>query len=259
MNRRIGDTAGRVTDLHADAGRIDASVELIDDISRQTNLLALNASVEAARAGEAGRGFAVVAQAVRELAGRTGTATREIGGLIEDIRGQTGDIDAAMRDTATVAERASTDAGAVSARTKGLRTLADESRDTLTAAALLSEVELANLEELEMKLEVYRVFMGLSTATAADFPDETECRLGQWYYSSDETAAFNDREAFRALEEPHREVHRQAKAAVTQFHAGERDAALSALAAMENANLDVMSRLRTLLQTTRIEGVRKAA
>lgn len=113
---------------------------------------------------------------------------------------------------------------------------------------MLSEIELANLEELEIKLEVYRVFMGISQATAADFPSETECRLGRWYYAGEGSARFADREGFRALEEPHRQVHVQAGEAVSHFHAGNQDAALAALAAMEHANLDVMTRLRQVMR-----------
>ena len=55
-------------------------------------------------------------------------------------------------------------------------------------------------------------------------------------------------DSFRRIEEPHREVHVQARAAVTHFHAGDHAAALNALAAMERANLDVMTRLRLVVR-----------
>lgn len=61
-------------------------------------------------------------------------------------------------------------------------------------------------------------------------------------------AHFASAEGFRALEEPHRDVHPQAKAAVNHFHAKRHEEALTALAAMERANLDVMSRLRLALR-----------
>ncbi|MAZ06277.1 CZB domain-containing protein [Marinobacter sp. SS8-8] len=46
----------------------------------------------------------------------------------------------------------------------------------------MSEIELANLEELEIKLTVYQVLAGLSGRRADSLPSESECRLGQWYY-----------------------------------------------------------------------------
>lgn len=251
MNRHIGDTAGQAAMLNSDAERISDFVGIIDNISRQTNLLAFNASIEAARAGASGRGFAVVANEVRNLAGRTNEATVEIGSLINHIQGQANDTAAHMRDNASDADKLSGEANGVLERTGRLLSLARDSSDALGFAAILSEIELANLEELQIKLGVYRVFMGLSDATAEDFPAETECRLGRWYYEGEGSAKFANSEGFRALEEPHRQVHLQAQLAVSEFRQGNRETALSALSAMEHANLDVMTRLRLIVQNGR--------
>lgn len=247
INSRVRDTADQVASLHADAGHIDKFVAMINDVSKQTNMLSINASVEAARAGDAGRGFAVVAQEVRNLAGRTGEATGEIGDLTTNIQAQTGNTNTAMSQNAADTDALSNEAHRVLERTDSLLTLAQTSNSTLSFAAVLSEVELANLEELEIKLSVYRVFIGQSDATANDLPDETQCRLGQWYYEGQGESLFGNSEGFRAMEKPHREVHLQAKAAVSYFHAGQYEEALTALSAMEAANLDVMSRLRLIV------------
>lgn len=79
-----GKTSGILEGLKAAAGRIEASLKDIEEISDKTNMLALNASIEAARAGEQGRGFAVVAGEVRNLAQRSGNAAKEIGDLIKN-------------------------------------------------------------------------------------------------------------------------------------------------------------------------------
>ncbi len=251
LNARIGQAAEQVTSLRCDAGRIDNFVTVINDISMQTTLLAFNASIEAARAGDAGRGFAVVATEVRQLARRTNDATDEIGGFNGSILEQAGQVDGVMDDNARKAERLSAEASRVMQRTDQLLELSDESSQALAFSAMLSEVELANLEELEIKLEVYRILMGLSDKTAADLPDETQCALGRWYYSGTGNQQFYSDTDFQALEVLHREVHQRAIEAVTHHQEGRMDAAMAALATMESANLDVMKRLRYIMRKYR--------
>lgn len=251
LNRHIGTAADQVSVLRGDADHIDNFVQAIDKISLQSTLLAFNASIEAARAGEAGRGFSVVATEVRQLATRTHGATGEISELNRSILQQAESVDGSMVDNAHKAEHLSTEASQVMQRTEQLLTLTRESSRALSFSALLSEVELANLEELEIKLEVYRIFMGLSDKTAADLPDETQCALGQWYYQGTGSQKFHDDQDFQALEVPHREVHQQAIAAVNYRQAGDARAAMEALSRMEAANLSVMSRLRYIMRKYR--------
>ncbi|WP_081948986.1 methyl-accepting chemotaxis protein [Litchfieldella xinjiangensis] len=247
LNERISKTAEQVTVLRGDAGDISMFVAAIEEISLQTTLLAFNAGIEAARASEAGRGFGVVASEIRSLASRTNSATDEIRGLNSNILDQAGVVDKDVGNNAKEAERLSLKASQVMQRTKQLLTLIVESSQTLSFAAMLSEIELANLEELEIKLEVYRIFMGLSSTTAADLPDATQCAFGQWYYQGTGNAQFVADPDFQALEGPHREVHVQAIEAVKHFHSGDNELAMEALAKMEAANLDVMTRLRAVV------------
>lgn len=248
MNGRIGEAASEVSSLHADARHIDGFIELIDSVSAQTNLLALNASIEAARAGAHGRGFAVVATEVRSLAERTDGTTNEIQTLTGGIQSKAAQADALMGESAGNVSVLSQDADAVLGRTAELLALSDDANTAIAAAAALSEIELANLEELEIKLSVYRVFLGLDRIEVDALPSERECRLGRWYYEGTGSLLFRDSAGFAALEEPHRMVHVQAKEALRRLYADQRELALQALAKMEAANLDVMGRLRKIVQ-----------
>ncbi|WP_223825052.1 CZB domain-containing protein [Pseudomonas profundi] len=131
----------------------------------------------------------------------------------------------------------------------GLLELAQISSATLEQAAFLAEIELANLEELEIKLTVYQVLSGQSDQTSAAIPDETECRLGQWYYQGEGSRLFRREGGFTAIEEPHRAVHRNAQAALDAYWAGRYEEAITAMEEMERNNLDVMERMRRLITT----------
>ncbi len=66
--------------------RMNASLELINEIADQTNLLALNAAIEASRLGTSGSGgFSVVAGEIRSLAERSAETAGEIGRLMKQM------------------------------------------------------------------------------------------------------------------------------------------------------------------------------
>jgi len=85
--------------------RINAIIQLIDDIASQTNLLALNASIEAARAGEAGKGFAVVAGEVKSLANQTSNATAEIADQVRALQTASQQVADGIENVASVVAR----------------------------------------------------------------------------------------------------------------------------------------------------------
>jgi methyl-accepting chemotaxis protein len=82
----VDETWKVVEELGQRSKRIDAVVELINDIASQVNVLALNAAIEATRAGESGKGFMVVANEIRRLARGTAEATGEVTGLVGAVQ-----------------------------------------------------------------------------------------------------------------------------------------------------------------------------
>lgn len=250
--QNAANSANQIESLESETRDITHLVDVIDSVSDQTSLLALNASIEAARAGEHGRGFSVVAAEVRNLAFRAGEATTEIESAIDRIRSQTVAVAATSRSDSQEMERLADEAESARARLMVLIDMASSSTHTLGDAALLAEIELANLEELEIKLTVYQILAGLSDRTADSLPDETECRFGQWYYQGGGNQYYAERADFRAIEEPHRRVHVYAKEAVLAHQQGRVDDALQALESMEANNLDVMTRLRRVIADSRL-------
>ena len=247
MFERIQQASANVEALYQQAEEIGGIVRLIKDIADQTNLLALNAAIEAARAGESGRGFAVVADEVRKLAERTAKATTEIAGLVGTIQGETQSAKQTMQLGADDASRFSAESQEAVGSMQRLFALSQQMEQAIAAAAQLSGVELANLDELTVKLEVYKVFMGIAKTRPEALPDETQCRLGQWYYGGEGKESFSRLPGYAALEAPHRNVHEHARRAVELFYAGRFEQALTELAAMEQANAAVMSGLTRML------------
>jgi methyl-accepting chemotaxis protein/ABC-type sugar transport system substrate-binding protein len=80
------ETWDTIQELARHSERIDAVVDLIDEIASQVNVLALNAAIEATRAGESGRGFMVVSNEVRNLSKKAVSATAEIAAMMEKIK-----------------------------------------------------------------------------------------------------------------------------------------------------------------------------
>jgi len=150
---RIGRAGGLLMDLREDYGRLEASIDALEDaggrvagfvstipeIAEQTNLLALNAAIEAARAGEQGRGFAVVAGEVRGLATQSSTSAAEVAGVV--------------RQTAAAIAEVRERLHAGSGRIAGVGEVADSGRSSLAIVVSGLERTVAFVERISADVE----------------------------------------------------------------------------------------------------------
>ena len=246
MSEKTSETAAGVEQLNERTAQIGGIVRLIKEIADQTNLLALNAAIEAARAGEQGRGFAVVADEVRKLAERTGSATSEIATLVSAIQDETSRVKAQMELSPQQAAEFTRDGREATRSMQGLMELSDQMKGAIAASALRSFVETAKVDHLIYKFEIYKVFMGLSAKTPADFASHTACRLGKWYYDGDGRDCFASLPGYPEVESPHKAVHDHGVAAIGHFAAGEYARGVGEIHRMEQASFQVLAQLERL-------------
>jgi len=239
---KMGALTTNISGLSQMADSINTFVATISRISDQTNLLALNAAIEAARAGEAGRGFSVVADEVRSLANNTNKSASEVAELVTQIIKSTdetvdsvGDIQHSNQDLSTGVTTLNNDYSSIINCCTSMKT-------SINQASLRTFIQTVKLDHVVWKGEIYAVAIGASNKSVDDFADHTMCRLGQWY-QDEGAAAYNSLAAFRQLEQPHREVHRNGVEALVLLKTGDKHQALKHISLMEDASNLVMNYL----------------
>ncbi|MFM2407331.1 MAG: hypothetical protein RL358_73 [Pseudomonadota bacterium] len=238
-------SSNNVEQLTLRAAEIGSIVKLIKEIADQTNLLALNAAIEAARAGEQGRGFAVVADEVRKLAERTAKATSEISNIVSAIQGETSVAQQQMHAMAAKSQLFGEEVGGVMESMKHLNELSTHIGSEISAVALRSFVEVAKIDHVLYKFNIYKVFMGISDRKSDGFSTHTACRLGKWY-SEGEGKNFAKLDGYSAVAIPHEAFHQHGKAAVDAYWAGNALAGMALVAQVEVASLGVLGALERI-------------
>ena len=242
LSGNMDNMTGNISGLSEMAGNINTFVSTISNISDQTNLLALNAAIEAARAGDAGRGFSVVADEVRSLANSTNSSASEVADLVNKIIQTTTET---VNSVAVIQEnntQLSHGVEKLNGDYSAIITCCNLMKDTITDASMKTFIQTVKLDHIVWKGEIYAVAFGLSDKSVDDFADHTMCRLGKWYQDEGATK-YSRLNAFRSLDEPHKEVHRNGIEALSLIQAKEKEKAVGYFQKMEQASIQVMNYL----------------
>jgi hypothetical protein len=246
VSSAVNEAVENVEQLNGRVNAIDNVIGLINGISEQTNLLALNAAIEAARAGEHGRGFAVVADEVRTLSTRTHEATGDITNEVNLIQAEVKETTSKMIEMSEESKILSDVGSEASAGILRFLNLSKKMESAISTGALRGFIELAKIDHLVFKFNVYRIFMGHSNQTSSDFSNHRSCRLGKWYYEGDGQGCFSKLNGYREVESPHESVHTSGKNAIEAFYRGETRVAIDLLKKMEASSLVVMQELEKM-------------
>ena len=225
---------------------IEKFVGVIRDISDQTNLLALNAAIEAARAGDSGRGFAVVADEVRNLARKASEASNEINNLVGQIMTQTQVASEDIGQVQSLSSEVVASAEQIRSAVHQVVDLSKSMSDVISRSAMDTFIETVKMDHVAWKNSVYEAIVRQDFSLLDSLADHHSCRLGGWYYRGEGRENYSDAEAFRALENPHREVHESGAQALRAAQTGDLSAAANYLGEMEQASAVVARHLDQL-------------
>ncbi|MQX35618.1 methyl-accepting chemotaxis protein [Roseospira navarrensis] len=115
-------------------------------------------------------------------------------------------------------------------------------------------IEVAKNDHVTFKKRIVDSVIGRMRWAEQDIPDHTTCRLGKWAAGVDDPA-LRDHPAFRALEQPHKDVHRLGKDAARKAANGDIDGAIEMMGDLNDASHRVIEALNALGRA--VEGMEK--
>jgi len=111
----------------------------------------------------------------------------------------------------------------------------------ISASALRSFCELAKINHIVYKFQIFKVLLDVSTEQQESFADHTACRIGKWSYEGEDKNDFSKSAGFAELEEPHKSFHQYAVSTLHEFKNSNQHTALRSIETMETSSFRIIA------------------
>ncbi len=229
-----------------------------DDIKTRITAL-LNEMTEITQSMSAGneavnKGQKVISALYNRL-GEMNTQVNNVTGKVEEIAGILGQQTQAANEVsdgtgniANLAKRNNEEISEVlNAIDKSNAQLDARVEEFAAAGDVYSILHVAKNDHMAFKRRVVNTVMGRKAHKSNEMSDHLHCRLGKWYEGVTDERLLNHA-AFKALVEPHKEVHARGIAALKAYEGHDLDQALIELEALDKASHVVLKMLDELAE-----------
>jgi len=235
-SRSVGQIQGMIESVQATANQVDGMT-----VAMEYNMLEKGETAHTA-----------VSQLEGIIAGMVdmGSRTSNIAAIIEEQTAATDDIASRTNDLLmhiAIIKRNATGTGQkiydVSYKVNKLR------NETLRYMGKLSDdymVRIVKTDHLLWRWWVYNSILGYHTLDAKKAGDADACRLGKWYSKVSTQGKFNQNEAFRKIDAPHRDIHKMVGTVASYIESNDRAAAIEQLKQIEDTSGQVVESLDNL-------------
>ncbi|WP_019851305.1 methyl-accepting chemotaxis protein [Desulfitobacterium sp. PCE1] len=113
-------------------------------------------------------------------------------------------------------------------------------------------LEKAKTDHLLWKSRIVNMLKGIEEVAPEEVTSHQHCRLGKWYFKEDN--ALKDYPEFKALDEPHHQVHKMAQEAAKAYHEGDLKLAQACLKKLDKHSDKVIKCINSLIEKEKAKG-----
>ncbi len=180
-------------------------------------------------------GYAEIARAIESIA----SVSEENSASVEEVSAAAEEVSAQVEEVSAAAESLTAIARALIAMVSEFKLPGETTLHR--QAAIFREDHLRRASRLNAMLE------GRVRLSSREGGDHRHCNLGAWYYGTGQQE-YGHHPAFRALEDPHAQLHKRAREAISAWESGDRAGAERAVEDVERLTADLVDLLDEMLR-----------